>query len=99
MLFDPNLIYDMGYSVGCHISNPYPEIKLYETDKAFSIHINKGFSEDYFVARRKIMSKNLSETNRRANMCFEYNKDEEEQRKEYRKYQSESVDVNKLFLF
>ena len=79
----------MGYSVGCHISNPTPEIKLYETDK--------GFSEDYFVARRKIMSKNLSDVNRRANMCFEYNKNEEEQRKEYRKYQSEAVDVNKLY--
>lgn len=87
----------MGYSVGCHISNPTPEIKLYETDKAFSIHINKGFSEDYFVSRRKIMSNNLSEVNRRANMCFEYNKKEEEQRDEYRKYQSESVDVNKLY--
>ena len=99
MLFDPNLINDMGYSVGCHISNPTPQIKLYETNKAFSVHINKGFSEDYFVARRKIMSKNLSQVNRKANMCYEYNKNEEEQRKEYRKYQSEAVDVNKLFLF
>ena len=43
------------------------------------------------------MSKNLSDVNRRANMCFEYNKNEEEQRKEYRKYQSEAVDVNKLY--
>lgn len=97
MLFDPNLVDDMCYSVGCHISNPVPMIKLYETDKVFAIHINKGFSEDYFVKRRRIMNNNLSEINKANGMCVEYGKPEQETRNEYRKYQEESVDVNKLY--
>lgn len=97
MLFDPNLITDMGYSVGCHIANPQPYLKLFETDKVFALHINKGLSEDYFVQRRKKMANNLSVVNKRSGMCFEYWKAEEESRNEYRKYQEQSVDVNKLY--
>lgn len=97
MLFDPNKIIDMRYSVGCHISNPFPEIKLYETDKVIAIHINKGFSEDYFVERRKKMGANLSDVNKMGGMCVEYNYPEKQTRQEYRKYQSESVDVNLIY--
>lgn len=99
MLFDPNLIDDMGYSVGCHIANPRPEIKLYETNKAFSVHINKGFSEDYFVARRKMQSDNLSEVNKTHGFAAEYSKNEQASREEYRKYQSENININLLYPF
>lgn len=96
MLFDPNLIDSMHYSVGCHISNPTPYIKLYETDKIVEFHINKGFSEDYFVSRRKIMADNLSVVNRMNGMCTEYWQPEEKTRAEYRKYQKESVDISNM---
>ena len=96
MLFDPNKVDDMGYSVGCHISNPTPRLDLYESDKVVQFHINKGFSEDYFVNRRKIMADNLSEVNRRSGMCFEYWKEEQASRDEYRKYQEESIDISCL---
>lgn len=98
MLFDPNVIDDMGYSVGCHYSSPRPYLKLYETNKAFAIHVNKGLSEDYFVERRKKMGNNLSITNKMGGMCYEYNYPEEKSREEYRKYQSQSVDVNTICL-
>lgn len=96
MLFDPNLIDSMHYSVGCHISNPTPYIKLYETDKIVEFHINKGFSENYFVSRRKIMADNLSSTNRMNGMCTEYWQPEEKTREEYRKYQKESIDISNM---
>lgn len=96
MLFDPNLIESMNYSVGCHISNPYPYMKLYETDKVIEFHINKGLSEDYFVNRRKTMNDNLSSTNKRYNMCYEYGFPEEKSREEYQRYQRDSIDISKL---
>lgn len=96
MLFDPNLIDDMGFSVGCHMAKPTPSMKLFETKRAVTIHIDKGFSEDYFVQRRMKMAVNLSDVNKRHNYCFQYRKSEEDCRKEYRKYQSECVNVNDL---
>lgn len=96
MLFDPNLIESMNYSVGCHISNPTPYMKLYETDKVVEFHINKGLSEDYFVNRRKTMNDNLSETNKKFHMCYEYGFPEEKSREEYRRCQMDSVDISKL---
>lgn len=93
MLFDPNLVDSMNYSVGCHVSYPTPFIKLLETDKAYAIHVNKGFSEDYFVERRRIMGKNLSDVNRKWNMGIEYLRSEEDCRKEYRYYQANSINV------
>lgn len=94
MLFDPNLIDNMQYSVGCHIAHPLPQMKLLETNDVVAIHVNKGLSEDYFVERRKVMCKNLSETNNRYGLCFEYHRDEETTRNEYRENQSKAVNIN-----
>ena len=96
MIIDPNKIDDMGFSVGNHICNPQPYMKLYVSDKILAFHINKGLSEDFFVNRRKIMGKNLSENNRKYNMCFEYNYPEEKSREEYREYQKKSINLNEV---
>lgn len=96
MLINPNKIEAMNWSVGNHICHPTGDFKLYIAthDEAFAIHLNKGLSEDYFVAKRKRMGANLSVTNRMYNMCYEYNKSEEESRKEYRAYQEKSFNIN-----
>lgn len=97
MIIDPNLIETMNWSVGNHICNPKPQMKLYISDKIVAFHVNKGLSEDYFVNKRKIMGKNLSENNRKCNMCYEYNFPEEKSRKEYREYQKNSFDINLIY--
>jgi len=93
MIIDPNKIDDMGWSVGNHICKPSPGIRLYVSDKIVAFHINKGLSEDYFVNKRKIMGANLSENNKRFNMCYEYNYPEEKSREEYRNYQKDSIEI------
>ena len=98
MLINPNKIDDMGWSVGNHICNPKGDFKIYVADinEAVAIHLNKGFSEQYFVDKRKRMAKRLSELNKMKGYCFEYNYPEDMSRKEYRDYQKDSVNLNDL---
>ena len=93
MLFDPNVITDMDYSVGCHISHPKPELKLYKSDSIFAIHFDKGFGADYFIKRRKTMNERLSDVNKRSGFCSEYGLPEERLRQDYNNNKSKSFDI------
>lgn len=96
MLINPNMIDDMGWSVGNHICNPIGTFKLYiaEPNECFAIHLNKGLSEDYFVTKRKKMAERLSILNKMKGYCYEYSFPEEKSRQEYREYQKNSFDIN-----
>lgn len=98
MLINPNMIDDMGWSVGNHIINPTGDFKLYvaPTYEAVAIHLNKGLSEDYFVEKRKRMAKRLSSLNRMKGYCFEYNFPEKQSREEYRENQKNSINLNEI---
>lgn len=93
MLFDPDRVNDMGWSVGNHIAHPSPNLNLYISYKIHAIHIDKGLSEDYFVKRRLLMSNRLSDNNRRRGYCVEYNSPEQQQRAEYRERLLKSLEV------
>ena len=98
MLINPNMIDDMGWSVGNHICNPKGDFKVYiaGVKDAVAIHLNKGFSPQYFVEKRKRMAKRLSALNNAKGYCYEYNFPEEKSREEYRKYQKDSINLNNL---
>lgn len=83
MLFDPNVITDMNYEVGCHEANPKPSFKLYKSNKIYAIHFDKGFGVEYMIERRKLMNDRLSQTNKDNKWCFEYGLSEDEIIKEY----------------
>lgn len=93
-LFNPKLITETGFSVGQHIANFKPSMKMYETDKAFILHVDKGFGviEKYKI--RQKMNKHLSDTNRKYGLCYEYGNDFETLKKEYENNQSKSFDIN-----
>ena len=96
LLFDPNLVNDIQWSVGQHILySVKPAFNLYVSDKVVNFHVNKGLSEDYFVNKRKKMGKRLSDTNKKYGMAVEYLYPEEKTRKEYREYVKNSVDIEK----
>ena len=98
MLINPNKIDDMGWSVGNHICNPKGDFKVYVADikEAVAIHLNKGYSEQYFVDKRKRMAKRLSALNNAKGYCYEYNFPEEKSREEYRSYQKNAINLNNL---
>lgn len=98
MLINPDMIEDMGWSVGNHICNPRGNFKLYVAphSEAFTIHLNKGFSEDYFVEKRKKMALRLSALNKMKGYCYEYSFPEEQNRQEYKRHQEESFDINTI---
>lgn len=96
MLIDPNKLDTMNWSVGNHICNPKPSMRLYESEKTIVFHINKGLSEQYFVDKRKRMGERLSQLNKRYGMGVEYLKSEEATREEYKQYQANSIDISNL---
>lgn len=93
MLFNPNEIEEMNYSVGCHIADVKPKLSMFETKRVYAIHFDKGFGVDYFIHRRKLMNNRLSETNRNNGWCYEYGFSEEKIREEYKKHQNESINI------
>lgn len=98
MLFNPNLIDEMNYSVGSHTANPKPNLKLLQTDKAITIHTDKGFGIEYQIERRKIMNDNLSEENKRNRFCYQYGFTPEKIKNDYLKNQQNSFDINETIL-
>ena len=96
MIIDPSKVDNMNWSVGNHIANPQPQMKLYVSNKVVAFHVNKGLSEDYFVEKRQKMNKRLSPVNRKYGMCVEYGYSEERIRMEYQGYQRESIDISEL---
>lgn len=96
MLFNPNKVYDMGYSVGCHISYPRPSLKLLEdtSGQVVSLHINKGFGEDYFAEKRKKAYDRLSMTNKMKGYGYEYGWSDEKQRQWYKDNVAKSFSIN-----
>ena len=93
MLFDPNIITDMRFDVGCHRSFPLPELKLYKSNKIFAIHFDKGFGCEYNIKRKKIMNNRLSEVNKKNKWCFEYGFTEEEIIKDYKEKQNKAINI------
>lgn len=83
-------------SVGQHYVTTHPLMKKLLYDDGFSLHIDKGlFGREYYISKKKKMGQNLSETNIRGGMGFEYLKSEEELGKIYDENQKNSFDLNK----
>ena len=93
-IFNTKITDVVAMSVGQHYVQTAPTMNVMVADNAFGIHIDKGFGEDYYVAKRRKMGENLSETNKRGRMGIEYLKSEEDSRKEYRDNQAKSFDIN-----
>lgn len=86
-------------SVGQHFVKTSPDMQIMLSNDGFCLHINKGLSKSFFIEKRQKMGANLSETNKRANMCIEYLKSVEELEKEYNEYQKNAFDINKNLVF
>lgn len=96
-IFNTKVVEAVNMSVGQHYVQTLPTMKILIHDDGFCLHLDKGFGWKYFCDRRKKMGDNLSETNKRGGMCFEYLKSENESRNEYLKKQEKSFDINDYF--
>ena len=96
-IFNCHNVEKIYMSVGQHFVQTMPVMRIMLSNDGFCLHIDKGLSEDFYVAKRKKMAENLSDTNKKYGMCVEYSKSEEASRKEYRQHQEKSFDIN-LFI-
>lgn len=91
MLFDPNKIEETNYSPGCHTTNPIGKVKLYDRDKIFCIHINRGYGADYNIKRSRILQNRNSPENKRKGFAVHYSFSDERIRSDYQKGIARSV--------
>lgn len=96
MLFNPNVIEDMRYEVGCHKCNPIGDYKLYKSKKVYTFHIDKGFGIDYKCEAFKKRAERLSERNKRFGWGFHYNFPKEELERAYNEGINNSIDLRTL---
>lgn len=95
-IFNTKITHKITMSVGQHYVTTHPLMKKLLYDDGFSLHIDKGlFGREYYISKKKKMGQNLSETNIRGGMGFEYLKSEEELGKIYDENQKNSFDLNK----
>lgn len=93
-IFNTKAIDSISLSVGQHIVRTSPSSKILKTDKGFNLHIDKGFSIEYKWRIRQKMNNNLSEDNRKCNLCREYSDSFEKLKNEYLNNQKNSFDIN-----
>lgn len=96
ILFDPHKIDSMNYSVGSHICNPKPDMKLYYSKNVYTFHINKNFGIDYKYEQTHKQFKRLSQDNLNGGMCLEYGNSFEQMKKEYDENKSKSINIETL---
>ena len=96
MLFNPNVIEDMKYEVGCHVCNPIGDYKLYKSDKVYTFHIDKGFGLEYKIKESRKRAERLSERNKRFKWGFHYKYSEEEFMIRYNQGIENSIDLTTL---
>jgi len=93
-IFNTKITEKVNMSVGQHYVQTSPQMKIMLSMDGFNLHIDKGLSKSFFIEKRQKMGANLSETNKRANMCIEYLKSVEELEKEYNEKQKNAFDLN-----
>lgn len=93
MLFDPNQIEETNYGPGCHTTNPVGNVKLYDRDKIFCIHINRGFGAEYNIKRSRILQERNSPENKKKGFAVHYSFSDERIRGDYQKGIERSMNI------
>ena len=83
MLFNPNEIDETHYSPGCHTTNPVGCVKIYDRERIFCIHINRGFGADYNIKRSRVLQARNSPENKKHGYAIHYSFSDERIRNDY----------------
>lgn len=96
ILFDPNEINEINYSVGAHQHNPNGNVKYYVSPNVYVLHINHHLSLEYLLNRYKTMEERLSKDNKNNHLCIHYSFSEEKLQKDYEEGLKKSINFNDL---
>ena len=95
VLFNPDKIYNINYTVGAHTCRPNGEIKYYN-ENVYVLHINKHLSFEYLLKKYKELNNRQSDTNKKNNWCIHYAFSEERLKNDYDKSLNNAIDFNEL---
>lgn len=82
VLFDPDKINNINYSVGSHYCNPEGDVKYYNGN-IYMLHINKHLSFEYLLKKYEELKNRQSETNKRNHLCIHYAFSKEKLKQDY----------------
>lgn len=95
VIFNPNKIQEINYSIGAHIHRAVGELvkEIKFIDDIILLHIDRGFGEEYKIKRFKMLSERMSEKNKRYGWGYHYNFSEEKIRSDYQKARENSINI------
>ena len=96
-IFNTRVTDKIEMSVGQHYVKTYPTMQIIYEDTGFNLHIDKGFGVQYKYEVRQKMNKNLSDFNKRYNMCIEYADSYDKLKQEYEDNQKKSFNINDFY--
>ena len=94
LIFNPNEVTDINYSVGAHTARPTGNFKPYESERVAVFHTNKGFGIEYKIDRYRKMNERLSEIDRRNRWSIHYGFSRQVLIDDYLNCQKKSFNVN-----
>lgn len=96
IIFDPKAITNIGYSVGAHKCDPQGNVKWYEGQDIYALHINHNLSFDYKIQRYRSMNANLSQKNKNQRWGIHYGFDEGLLRRAWEEDAKKLVDFSQI---
>lgn len=95
VLFDPNKIDNINYTVGSHTCNPNGNIKYYN-GSIYILHINKHLSFEYLLKKYKELNNRQSVTNKKNHWCIHYAFSEQKLKQYYDNDLNKAINFNNL---
>ena len=94
LIFNPNEINEINYSIGAHTARPTGNYKPFNNNNIAVFHTNKGFGIEYKSERYKEMNNRLSEIDRKNKWSIHYGFSKEVLINDYLNCQKKSFNVN-----
>lgn len=96
LIFDPQKITEINYTVGAHRCSPRGTVKRYKPEGLYIHHINNALCLDYRLKRYEMQNSRLSQEDRRRRWGCHYGRDEARISKDYNDELKKKIDFRKL---
>lgn len=95
VIFNPNKINEINYTVGSHTCDPRGTVKYYDGD-IYLLHINHHLSLEYLLSRYQVFNERLSAEDKSKKWGIHYGFSEEKLRRDYSEGLKNAVNFNDL---
>ena len=86
----------MGWYAGCHHAKIRGNVKFYDGNNIFVLHLNKNFGAEYLIEKYRLLRERQSTNNQRRGYCVHYRRSPEDIRQMYKERLSRTLNFKEL---